>query len=206
MMQLRATVVGKDTRIAFLVEDLRQLKASIPKYEQGTRLLKKVEQLGLRVAKLETQNSQLRVQLGAAQRTSEIAGMAERAEARRPSAMPALPMPAEAPITLHLQHKTVLCVGGRNGNVANYRDIIEKAGGSFAHHDGGLEDKQSHLDASLAAADLVICRTGCINHNAYWRVKDFCKRTGKQCVFVENPSTSSLARCLQQVVLDEVAQ
>ena len=51
---------------------------------------------------------------------------------------------------------------------------------------------------SLAAADLVICQTGCISHNAYWRVKDFCKRTGKQCVFVENPSASSLARGLEQ--------
>ncbi len=64
----------------------------------------------------------------------------------------------------------------------------------LAHHDGGLEDRHSVLDASLAAADLVICQTGCISHNAYWKVKDFCKRTGKRCVFVENPSTSSLAR------------
>jgi hypothetical protein len=27
-------------------------------------------------------------------------------------------------------------------------------------------------------------------------VKDFCRRTGKRCVFVDNPSTSSLARSL----------
>jgi hypothetical protein len=72
------------------------------------------------------------------------------------------------------------------------------SGGRFAHHDGGLEDKLGALDASLAAADLVICQTGCISHNAYWRVKDFCKRTGKRCLFVENPSTSSLVRELRQ--------
>jgi len=101
----------------------------------------------------------------------------------------------------HLREKTILCVGGRNGNVASYRDVIEKAGGNFAHHDGGLEDNQGTLDSVLAAADLVICQTGCISHNAYWRVKDFCKRTGKQCVFVENPSTSSLTRTLQQITI-----
>ncbi len=33
----------------------------------------------------------------------------------------------------------------------------------------------------------------------YWKVKDFCKRTGKRCVFVENPSTSALVRGLEQI-------
>ncbi len=107
------------------------------------------------------------------------------------------------PIAVHLDQKAVLCVGGRSGNIANYRDIIERVGGRFAHHDGGLEDNQNLLDASLAAADLVICQTGCISHNAYWRVKDFCKRTGKRCVFVENPSASSLARGLEQFSADD---
>ena len=51
--------------------------------------------------------------------------------------------------------QTVLCVGGRTGNIANYRDLIERVGGRFAHHDGGLEDNQSVLDASLAAAERV---------------------------------------------------
>ena len=62
-----------------------------------------------------------------------------------------------------------------------------------------LEDNANLLDSSLAAADLVICQTGCISHSAYWRVKDYCKRTGKRCVFIDNPSISSLARGLQEV-------
>jgi hypothetical protein len=45
---------------------------------------------------------------------------------------------------------------------------------------------------------LVICQTGCISHDAYWRVKDHCKRTGKPCVFVENPGTASLRRALAE--------
>ena len=87
-----------------------------------------------------------------------------------------------------------MCVGGRTGNVASYRGIIEKMGGRYVHHDDGLEDNLGLLDANIAAADLVICQTGCISHNAYWRVKDHCKRTGTRCIFVDNPSPSSLFR------------
>ena len=45
------------------------------------------------------------------------------------------------------------------------------------------------VEASLAAADMVICRVACISDNAYWRVHDHCKRTGKQCVLVKQERT-----------------
>jgi Uncharacterized protein conserved in bacteria (DUF2325) len=126
LVQARAAAIAKDTRIAFLTQDLQALQASVTYLEDK-------------------------------------------------------PAVQAQPITLHLNHKVVLYVGGR-----------------FTHHDGGVEDNVSVLEANLAAADLVICQTGCISHNAYWRVKDFCKRTGKRCVFVENPSASSLERGLGQ--------
>jgi hypothetical protein len=37
---------------------------------------------------------------------------------------------------------------------------------------------------------------GCISHNAYWRVKEHCKRHGKPCLFVETPSRSAMERVL----------
>jgi hypothetical protein len=98
-----------------------------------------------------------------------------------------------------LRDKSVLCVGGRAAAVPVYRQLIECSGARFLHHDGGEEEASRQLDASLAAADLVICQTGCISHGAYWRVKEHCKRTGKRCVFVEKPSASSLARCLRDL-------
>ena len=70
-----------------------------------------------------------------------------------------------------------MCERERGSNVPNYREL---------------------LDTSLAAADLVICQTGCISHQAYWRMKDFCKLTGKRCLFVDNPSTSSFSVCLRR--------
>ena len=92
--------------------------------------------------------------------------------------------------------QTVLCVGGRTASVPMYRKIISKTGAKFVHHDGGEHDNIQQLDATLSAADIVICQTGCISHDAYWRVKDHCKRFGKRCVFVETPSPSSLVRAL----------
>jgi hypothetical protein len=50
------------------------------------------------------------------------------------------------------------------------------------------------LEASLAAADLVICQTGCLSHGDYWRLKDHCKRTGKTCVLVPQPQALRIVR------------
>lgn len=94
--------------------------------------------------------------------------------------------------------RRVVCVGGMPAQIPQYRQAVESAGVSFAHHDGGIEHKLSQLDHCLAQADLVICQTGCISHNAYWRVKDHCKRTGKPCVFVYKPS----GQVLQQLMHD----
>lgn len=50
------------------------------------------------------------------------------------------------------------------------------------------------LEASLHAADLVICQTGCLSHNDYWRVQDHCKRSGKLCMLVDQPDRLQIVR------------
>lgn len=184
LMQARATAIGKDTEIHTLRIQLAQLEAAVPELESRQRLAK-------RVAQLEAREQALRAQLAELKAARTVP-----APAKEEPAPPACPAPVEMPV--RLVNRSVLCVGGRNGAVPGYRSLIERAGGQFAHHDGGLEDSSSQLDASLAAADLVICQTGCISHAAYWRVKDHCKRTGKRCVFIDNPSVSSLARGLHE--------
>jgi hypothetical protein len=98
-----------------------------------------------------------------------------------------------------LADRAVLCVGGRTSSVPVYRRLIESQGARFLHHDGGEEQGAAQLESTLAAADLVICQAGCVSHNAYWRVKDHCKRTGKRCVFVDTPSATSLQRALADI-------
>lgn len=97
---------------------------------------------------------------------------------------------------LQLVDRSVLCVGGRTGGIPVYRELVEHQGGRFFHHDGGEEDRLGQLGNHLHAADVVICQVGCISHNAYWRVKEHCKRTGKPCLFIESSSRSALERAL----------
>ncbi|ENO90378.1 DUF2325 domain-containing protein [Thauera linaloolentis] len=55
-------------------------------------------------------------------------------------------------------------------------------------------DGPEALEASLHAADLVICQTGCLSHGDYWRVQDYCKRMNKTCVLVEQAEVLGIAR------------
>jgi hypothetical protein len=203
LMQLRAELLEKDCRIIFLSENIATLESATPDFAASERLQKIVVEKKIRQSELEMQNIVLRQKLRATCKSLEVIQQVA-AHAEKPRSAEQTKQHT-APITLHLKHKTVLCVGGRSGSIANYRDVIERVGGRFAHHDGGIEDRSNFLDASLAAADLVICQTGCISHNAYWKVKDFCKRTGKRCVFVENPSVSSLTRGLEQISASDLS-
>lgn len=97
-----------------------------------------------------------------------------------------------------LREARVLCVGGRSAQVPHYRALVESQGGRFMHHDGGLEDNPHRLDAQLAGADLVLCQAGCLNHNAYARVKAHCKRHDKPCVYLDAPGMGRLLRGLAE--------
>ncbi len=73
-------------------------------------------------------------------------------------------------------------------------DALGSAGNAQGGAQGGAQaeappqpQRADNLDANLAAADLVICQTGCISHDEYWRVQDHCRRTGKPCILVDQP-------------------
>jgi len=185
--QLRAELAARDALVDALRRDLADLQAALPDLRDRERLRERVGELEARERALAGKMVELRQRLACERQA---------APAQATVAVPVAP-PQPVRARLDLADKTVLCVGGRSGNVPNYRDLLEKEGARFVHHDGGLEQASELLDTSLAAADLVICQTGCISHQAYWRVKDFCKRTGKRCLFVDNPSTSSLSSCLR---------
>jgi hypothetical protein len=193
LMGRHANAIAKDTMIQSLQARLAEFETMVPALEARVRLKERNAELAAHQAQLKLEIVELKRQLDEALKRLDAAS--------RPAKTDHVDSEEgvwEVRGIRSLEEKTVLCVGGRTANVANYRAFIERIGGRFAHHDGGLEHNTSLLDTSLAAADLVICQAGCISHNAYWRVKDFCKRTGKQCVFVETPSVSGLARALTQ--------
>jgi hypothetical protein len=126
-------------------------------------------------------------------------------EASAPAPAPWPPHAASAPASspaaqptgaVDVSGRRVLCVGGIQHAVARYRGRIEKLGGRFEHHDGGIEDGVQALEARLSRADLVLCQAACINHEACHRVKRHCERTGTPCVYLDRPSLSRLDRAL----------
>jgi hypothetical protein len=190
LMMARAATIARDGDVQALRTELARLQASVPELDTRERMAERIAQMEAREHALRAQVAELRASRTAAPEADSV-----------PEPMAPVAVPVAMPV--RLENRAVLCVGGRSSSVPIYRTMIERVGAQFAHHDGGLEDSSSQLDASLAAADLVICQTGCISHSAYWRVKDHCKRHGKRCVFVDNPSVSSLARGLQEAAIEE---
>lgn len=45
---------------------------------------------------------------------------------------------------------------------------------------------------SERATELLICQTGCVEHEDHWRADDRCKRTGKACVLALQPDALAL--------------
>jgi len=103
---------------------------------------------------------------------------------------------------IQLEGRSVLCVGGRASAVEHYRELVERLGGRFIHHDGGVEENFHRLESTLSSADAVICQAGCINHRAYWQVKDYCKKTGKTCIYARTPSVNAFDIALREIAAE----
>jgi hypothetical protein len=193
ILQLRAQLISRDTTLAALREELNAAAAEGVDRSRGQRDAERgsQQQQALERALHKAQHELERQ----CRRADELAATLAQREARTTPSSDDPPL-AEPP---RLNERSVLCVGGRPASVPVYRELIERTGGRFMHHDGGDEDNVTKLDATLAAADLVICQAGCISHGAYWRVKEHCKRTGKRCVFVESPSAAGLKRALAEL-------
>jgi Uncharacterized protein conserved in bacteria (DUF2325) len=186
IVELRAELAGRDARIANLAAQLDRLQETLPDLADRQALARRATDVDARAITLGRQVAELQSDLDRLQRRMDLAG--------KDAIQTADDGPAEMATESDLSGKCVLCVGGRTGAIDAYRKAVEGRGGRFLHHDGGLEESVHRIDAALAAADLVICQAGCISHNAYWRVKEQCKRTGKRCIFVKASGASGFER------------
>lgn len=201
VVRCRGQAMAAQSAAEMLQEDLQGLRESIPDLDSRLALVERQARQGERIVELQRSLHQARTEI-------------ERLRGTRDTTLPQ-PAATGVPATSHgepesqpanhdaattaLAQRAVLCVGGRTASVPVYRRLIESRGARFLHHDGGEENSAGQLESTLAAADLVICQAGCVSHNAYWRVKDHCRRTGKRCVFIETPSASSLQRALTDI-------
>lgn len=168
LMRLRAEVIRRDTLIAFLRADRAELERAIPGLPTRMSLARKVSALIARIQDLLRERNALPSPHGPEDRL-----LRERSS-----------------MLSHLDARSVLCIGTDQAAAAFTRRLVEMAGGSFAHDPVGQDPDPAQLEASIREADLVICQAGCVSQNAYWRVSDYCKRTGKPCLLVESHSAT----------------
>lgn len=98
-----------------------------------------------------------------------------------------------------LSSRCILYVGGRNGMIAQYRQLADRLGVRLVHHDGGQEESLSRLPELILGADAVVCPTDQVSHSAYFQVKSHCKRVGKPCLFYQGTGVSSFATAMGRV-------
>lgn len=97
-----------------------------------------------------------------------------------------------------LSGRCILYVGGRSKLTPHLRALVERHGGSFMHHDGGLQEGPARLCGLLEQADAVLCPLDCISHDAHARVKRFCKQRDKPVVMLRSAGLSSFAKGLTE--------
>jgi len=113
------------------------------------------------IAALQHEVRALEVELAtAAQPTSDFAG----AETGR------------SPLDARLSGLRLLYVGGRPSTLTAIRQIVERAGGEWLHHDGGMEDRKGLLAAMLPRAHVVVFPVDCIDHDSMQQLKKLCAR------------------------------
>ncbi|MGS0896992.1 DUF2325 domain-containing protein [Burkholderia stagnalis] len=163
VIRLRAAVMIRETALAWTRDELQAVKAAIPGLPKRLALARQVRMLEARVHALMQAESTRSVTRMQASPPAENAAPVRQAGDRR---------------------KVVMWISRHDRHTAGVELAIAKTSAQVVHAN---EVDAERLDARLADADLVICQTGCVSHGDWWRVEDYCKRTGKQCVLVEQP-------------------
>ncbi len=86
----------------------------------------------------------------------------------------------------------VLYVGGRAHQVPQLKAVVERAGGRFLHHDGGIEHSMALLPGLISRADCAVFPIDCVSHDAMGILKRQCRQLAKPFVPLRTSSLASL--------------
>lgn len=200
VVRLRARAIVAETALAYALEDRRVQEEALPGLRRRRALARQVEGLTHRLQGL--MREVLHWQWRAAARGT-ASGVASDTVAAMAAASEPGGVHAPAP-------QSVVCIArGPRGAL-----VAQPFGGAHAlasAHDAAaiaqdaasMPDDPAAFEASLRAADFVICQTGCVGHDDYWRVQDHCRRTGKPCVLVDQPQVVHVMRGLARAGTQE---
>lgn len=83
---------------------------------------------------------------------------------------------AETDLDRQLQGRRILYVGGRPSSMPAIRDLVQRHGGEFRRHGGGLEDRAGLLASAVSWAEVVAFPVDCIDHESVDNLKRICMR------------------------------
>jgi hypothetical protein len=98
-----------------------------------------------------------------------------------------------------LKGRRILYVGGRPSSTPAIRDLVQRHGGEFQKHDGGLEDRKGLLESSVAWAEFVLFPVDCIDHDSAGRLKRLCIKLGTPFVPLRSASVASFAAAVSEL-------
>lgn len=180
-----------ENRVAELTERLEaaqrraaNAEAAVSRTETLNQRLKALsEQAAERICELAAENASLETELEA----SLVCPFAGHQEAAPPTGVHTL------------SGKRILCVGGRPNLIQHYRALVERRGGEFLHHDGGLEESLDAVTRSMSTVDAVVCPIDCVSHAATIKMRRACKHFSKELIVLRTSGLSSFARGIQSI-------
>lgn len=98
----------------------------------------------------------------------------------------------ESTLAPELSGAQVLYVGGRAHQVPQLKAMVERAGGRFLYHDGGIEHSVTLLPGLISRADCAAFPIDCVSHEAMGIVKRQCRQMAKPFVPLRTSSLASL--------------
>lgn len=101
-----------------------------------------------------------------------------------------------------LHTKRVLYVGGRPSSSPAIRDYVQRNGGQFLHHDGGLEDRKGLLDRLLPQANLVVFPVDCVDHDSVAKLKRLSERHQIPFIPLRTASLACFAAAIKREFID----
>lgn len=98
-----------------------------------------------------------------------------------------------------LKGRSILCVGGQAKRYPIYRNLVEAVGCRLVTFYGDSNDSIEQLYKLLEKTDMVICPVDCVNHQAYFAVKDYCKHSGKPCALLDRSQTAAFQKGIEKL-------